>query len=115
MKSIKELGLEVIVLQDQTILVDKNLRVSIGWAYNKIDGVWWISSSDRYDYGIEVIASTKYLRELPILKIINKFLPEKELWIEVKPNVVFLSKNNKTQIKWIPKTTKDNKINGKWK
>jgi hypothetical protein len=51
------------------LLVDKNrVYQTIGWAFNS-NGVFWVSSSDRYPEGYEFIASTKPLEGLPLLVI----------------------------------------------
>lgn len=70
MKRASELGLEVIQLEEQVLLINKNHEYqTIGWAYNSSKGVFWVSSSDRYPEGYEFIASSKQLDGLPLLVI----------------------------------------------
>lgn len=70
MKNIKELGLELIELDDQVLLVEKNREYQTnGWAFNTGKGVFWVDMSDRYPSGYKFIASTKPLEGLPLLVI----------------------------------------------
>lgn len=70
MRKASELGLEVIHLEDQVLLVDKNVSVNQEWGYNPINGLVSIY------YGvttkspcIEIIAAKEKIADIPLLVI----------------------------------------------
>lgn len=95
MKNIKELGLELIELDDQVLLVDKNkdlrnINDSKIWNYcpnSKFLFKGYQSHLDdaalegRRDYPFEVLCSTKQLEGLPLLVIIEDELSEHEVFM----------------------------------
>jgi predicted RNase H-like nuclease len=73
MKKISELGLELIELEDQVLLVDKNSKIEKGDLFEfdtlicTYDGTYHLSAGREH----KIIASTKPLEGIPLLVIEN--------------------------------------------
>lgn len=86
MKNIKELGLELIELEDQVLLVDKRIQPVNNWYFDTY--IKKVKNTSGAEYAkdsqvIQIISSTKPLEGLPLLVIDDEFdIPEFDLELE---------------------------------